>query len=281
MSDEVQRQPVNYRWDALNWDFVKLLAEIANYAAGKYGSAEQYVNGRLTGEKSPMNHIYEHLRAFQAGEPHDHFGTLEHQLAAIAYNAMMEYAYIKRFGHVPNKTMVLGALELKPVVLKPVEFQAAVQAPVVDQAPAEETKMEEMGEKTAVASSAGGGDLLQQLQRVLAEAGARFGLQGEPTQQLAALVNFYEFAKDRIRLLEKDAADAKRRVKELEDLKITPAPPGETDWNAGFEYYRTLWRDGLSNARTPETIMKFQAMLAAVDTVSTKIPAMFTSEKLP
>ena len=99
---DVLRVPVNFRWDALNWDFIKLLSEIAHYAAGKYGAAEQYANGRLEGEKSPINHMYEHLREFQAGVLHDHFGTMEHQLAAVAYGAMMEYLYVKRFGHKPS-----------------------------------------------------------------------------------------------------------------------------------------------------------------------------------
>lgn len=97
--DLVKRQPVNYRYDALNHNFLKLLAEIAKYAGDKYGSPEQYAAARLTGEKSPINHIYEHLRAYQNGEMHDHFGTMRHQLAAVAYNAMMEFLYLEKFGY--------------------------------------------------------------------------------------------------------------------------------------------------------------------------------------
>lgn len=96
---EVKRQPVNYRYDALNHNFLKLLAEIAKYAGDKYGSPQQYAAARLTGEKSPINHIYEHLRAYQDGELHDHFGTMKHQLAAIAYNAMMSFLYDEKFGY--------------------------------------------------------------------------------------------------------------------------------------------------------------------------------------
>jgi hypothetical protein len=95
---EVKRQPVDYRWDGINWDFIKGFAKIANYAGQKYGSPEQYTGGRLEGEKSPINHIYEHLRQYQAGEKHDHFGSLEAQLWAIGYNAMMEFFYLTHGG---------------------------------------------------------------------------------------------------------------------------------------------------------------------------------------
>lgn len=102
---KVKRVPVTYLWSKLNWDFLKLLAEIAHYAEGKYGSAEQYTAARLEGEKSPINHAFEHLRAYSAGEKHDKFGTHEHQLAAVAYNVMMEFFYQKRWGFKPNPVM--------------------------------------------------------------------------------------------------------------------------------------------------------------------------------
>lgn len=97
MSD-VKREPVDFRYDALNWEFIKAMAQIARYAETKYGSPEQYTKARLTGEKGPLNHIAEHLRAYLAGEEHDHFQTRKHQLAAIAYNASMEFLYEERFG---------------------------------------------------------------------------------------------------------------------------------------------------------------------------------------
>jgi hypothetical protein len=109
MSDEkVKRAPVNYLYTGLNWEFIKLQAEIAKYAAGKYGSATQYANGKLEGDKDPLNHIYEHARQFQAGEVHDHFGTLEHQLAAIAYNASMKFFELKKWGFVAHPLFGVG-----------------------------------------------------------------------------------------------------------------------------------------------------------------------------
>lgn len=109
LEEKVKRQPVSFRWDALNWDFLKMLAEIAHYASGKYGSAEQYANGRLEQEKGPINHIYEHLRQYQAGEEHDHFKDPRYHLAAIAYNAMMEYLYHTRWGHALSKLFGKGS----------------------------------------------------------------------------------------------------------------------------------------------------------------------------
>lgn len=100
MADEekVKREPVNYLWTGLNWDFLRLLAQIAKYADAKYKSYAQYTNARLEGDKDPINHAIEHLTEFMAGAPHDHFGTREHQLAAAAYNIMMKYFELKVWG---------------------------------------------------------------------------------------------------------------------------------------------------------------------------------------
>jgi hypothetical protein len=95
---ETKRQPVDYRYDALNWDFIHMMAEVAHLGGQKYGTPEQYISARLIGEKSPMNHILNHYREYMKGELHDHFHDLEHHLAVIAYNAMMEFYYHKQFG---------------------------------------------------------------------------------------------------------------------------------------------------------------------------------------
>jgi hypothetical protein len=94
----VNRVKVNYDYEGLNWDFIKLLAEIAAYARGKYGSIEQYADIYPQGDQSPLNHIAEHMRQYMARELHDKFGDLKHQLAAIAYNAMMEFYYLEHGG---------------------------------------------------------------------------------------------------------------------------------------------------------------------------------------
>jgi hypothetical protein len=97
---EVRRDPVAFRYDAVLPGFMKQLAELGHHASEKYGSWEQYLNARLTGEKSPVNHIYDHLRAYAEGEPYDHFeGDVSRHLVAVAYNALMEWAYVKLYGH--------------------------------------------------------------------------------------------------------------------------------------------------------------------------------------
>jgi hypothetical protein len=98
---EAVRHEVDYLWTELNWDFLKLMAQIAQYAEGKYGRAANYIDSELKRNKSPLNHIPEHLRQYLTGEEHDHWpgdaGKAYH-LAAIAYNAMMEYHYFVQRG---------------------------------------------------------------------------------------------------------------------------------------------------------------------------------------
>lgn len=95
---KVKRQPVDFNFESLNWDFIHAMAKIANYANTKYGSAVQYTNARLVGGNSPINHIVGHVREYSKRIPHDRFGNLEMQLAAIAYNAMMEFYYLQNGG---------------------------------------------------------------------------------------------------------------------------------------------------------------------------------------
>lgn len=92
---EAQRDSVNYRYDILDPVFLQLMAEIANYGAIKYGDFN-WKKSRLTGEKSPINHIYRHLYKYRTGQTYDHceVGTEKYiHLAAIAFNAMMEFYY--------------------------------------------------------------------------------------------------------------------------------------------------------------------------------------------
>lgn len=98
-----KRLPVDFRYDSINPAFLKWMAKIGSYAADKYGAWDQYKTARLVGEKSPVNHIYEHLRQFQDGEKYDHFdGDVRWHLVAVAYNAMMEFFYVTRWGWQPH-----------------------------------------------------------------------------------------------------------------------------------------------------------------------------------
>lgn len=97
-SKGVNREPLKHNFAGLNWEFLRIVAEICPYAAEKYGSVEQYADIRPEGEQSPVNHIFTHAAKYIANEPHDKFGDLKHHLAAIAYNAMMEYYYLTHGG---------------------------------------------------------------------------------------------------------------------------------------------------------------------------------------
>ena len=109
-SKTAKRQPVDFQYHRLNWNFIKLMAQIADYAANKYGSVEQYTDSRLEGEKSPLNHMAEHMRQYIAREPHDKFTDIRFHLAAIAYNAMMEMWYLDHGGPtVKNQLYTRGA----------------------------------------------------------------------------------------------------------------------------------------------------------------------------
>jgi hypothetical protein len=103
---KVKRVPVDFDYSALNPGFIKGLARIAGYAAGKYGSALQYTNARLVGEKSPINHAKEHIDLYVCGKPHDRFGSPKWHLVAAAYNLGMEYFYFEKWGHVPHPLVV-------------------------------------------------------------------------------------------------------------------------------------------------------------------------------
>jgi hypothetical protein len=96
---KVKRVPVPWNYEGLNPEFLERMATIPPYAAEKYGSWEQYLDARLSGEKSPVNHIMGHLKEFRLRRLYDKFdGHPSWHLVAIAYNAMMEWEYVRRFG---------------------------------------------------------------------------------------------------------------------------------------------------------------------------------------
>jgi hypothetical protein len=93
--EEAKRDKKAFRYDILSGQFLYEMARIANYGAEHYGDFN-WCKSRLTGEKGPINHIYDHIRKYQENEPYDHteIGTERKiHLAAIAFNAMMEYWY--------------------------------------------------------------------------------------------------------------------------------------------------------------------------------------------
>lgn len=91
---EAARAPVDYRYDLLDSDFLHCIAQIGAYGAAKYGDFN-YQKNRLTSDKSPMNHVQMHIHQYKLGILHDHFKTRKHQLAAAAFNLMMEFFYLE------------------------------------------------------------------------------------------------------------------------------------------------------------------------------------------
>jgi len=97
----------NASYEFLNDTFLKAMDEIGRYGFEKYGkdsfqSRQFNENRRGDSQRCQMDTICEHMRqhiyAYSRGEKHDHFDTLKHQLAAVAFNAMMEFhfAYLEK-----------------------------------------------------------------------------------------------------------------------------------------------------------------------------------------
>lgn len=89
-------------------DFIALMNEIGHHGFTKHGDntfqarilAGENLRGsdpndRLS-KKNNMLHVIEHTEAYYKNEAHDHFHDAEHQLAAIAYNAMMEFICLQQ-----------------------------------------------------------------------------------------------------------------------------------------------------------------------------------------
>ena len=87
------RDKVVYRYDILYWNFIHAMAEIGAIGAEKYGEFN-YQKPGLERDKSPINHIANHLREFIEKVPYNHKevgNAKKYHLAAIAFNAMMQF----------------------------------------------------------------------------------------------------------------------------------------------------------------------------------------------
>jgi hypothetical protein len=85
--------------------FLKAMDAVGQYGLDKYGekSIQHRLNrgdrSRIEGERytreAMAQHASEHFQMYLRGELHDHFGTVEMQLAAVAFNAMMEFMFYR------------------------------------------------------------------------------------------------------------------------------------------------------------------------------------------
>jgi hypothetical protein len=87
----------------LSDSFLKAMDEIGNYGFEKYGP-DSFQSRRQNGDATRgdmkrnqsrviADHAQEHFNQYLSYVPHDHFKTDKHQLAAVAFNAMMEFVY--------------------------------------------------------------------------------------------------------------------------------------------------------------------------------------------
>ena len=84
-------------------EFLRAMNDIGQYGFDKH-KERSFQAHRLNGDQdrggydllSPAalaEHCREHFDAYLRGERHDHFGSRRHQLAAVAFNAMMEFYF--------------------------------------------------------------------------------------------------------------------------------------------------------------------------------------------
>ena len=90
-----KRDKRSFRYDIISGSFLYAMAQIANYGVEHYGEGN-WMKSRLVGNSSPINHMMAHIVKYQQNEPYDHLeigAERRIHLAAIAFNAMMEYYY--------------------------------------------------------------------------------------------------------------------------------------------------------------------------------------------
>lgn len=87
----------------LNEKFLQAMNEIGEYGHQKYGENSFHARAEK-GDKSRgvlgrceseaiWGHACDHFAEYMDGVKHDHFVTRRHQLAAVAFNAMMEFYF--------------------------------------------------------------------------------------------------------------------------------------------------------------------------------------------
>jgi hypothetical protein len=90
-------------FEFLNEKFLEAMNEIGSYGFHKY-KRNSFQYRQKTGDRSRgeldrckseeiAKHAREHFEMYLRAEPHDNFNTRRHQLAAVAFNAMMEFYF--------------------------------------------------------------------------------------------------------------------------------------------------------------------------------------------
>jgi hypothetical protein len=104
MSQAVSESPTqSASYEFLNAKFLEAMDDIGRYGNGKYGK-DSFHQRAKAGDRSRgtlkrtepaaiAQHAEDHFKMHLRGELHDHFHTRKHQLAAVAFNAMMEFYF--------------------------------------------------------------------------------------------------------------------------------------------------------------------------------------------
>jgi hypothetical protein len=97
----LEEAPAQYEF--LNAKFLEAMNQIGRYGNDKYGKDSFHQRAKIgdrsrgslarTDSEVIANHSWNHFAEYLAGLPHDHFHTRKHQLAAVAFNAMMEFYF--------------------------------------------------------------------------------------------------------------------------------------------------------------------------------------------
>ena len=85
------------QYEFLNEDFLTLMNDIGCLGHEKFGDDIATFTARKLGARWESEAVYDHARdhfeAYMSHIPHDHFGTAKHQLAAAAFNCMLEFIF--------------------------------------------------------------------------------------------------------------------------------------------------------------------------------------------
>lgn len=103
LRDWMERDRMEKQMEFLLPRFIEAMSDIGRYGHEKYGDFSFHaraVKGDSTRGDHPRTtpeaiaeHAAAHFQMHVDGVAHDHFGTRRHQLAAVAFNAMMEYYF--------------------------------------------------------------------------------------------------------------------------------------------------------------------------------------------
>ena len=90
-------------YEFLDEKFLELMNDIGRYGEEKYGVDSFHARAQIgdrsrggllrTQKEQILNHARQHITDYENGILHDHFGDSKHQLAAAAFNLLMEFYF--------------------------------------------------------------------------------------------------------------------------------------------------------------------------------------------